>query len=66
MNGKKIMLVILITMSLLMALGAWAMVDGAIAYRNRTLIEERASGTETLSFEHNHQIPERYYQILEG
>lgn len=59
MQGKKIMFVIIITMSLLVAFGAWVMVDGAIAYRNRTLIKERATGIETLSFD-------RFHQILEG
>lgn len=58
MYGKRLFLIFIIAMSLLAAFGMWVMVDGAISYRNRTLLDDRASGTDTLSWNHLNQMLE--------
>lgn len=40
MNGKKLYIFVLVSMTLLAALGVWAMVDGAIAYRQRPMVQD--------------------------
>lgn len=40
MNGKRIYIAFLISMALIAALGLWALVDSAIAYRQRPRVED--------------------------
>lgn len=40
MNGKKMYIAILVSMTLLAALGIWTIVDRAIAYQNRPRLED--------------------------
>lgn len=40
MYGKKLYAFVLIFMTLIAALGVWTIIDGAVAYRNRTILED--------------------------
>ena len=49
MVGRKFYVVVLISMSLIAAIGLWAMVDGAIAYRERPRLETSSAPGDTQS-----------------
>lgn len=49
MSGKRFYALVLVTMTLLAAFGAWVMVDGAVAYRTRPRVEDSVSNHESLS-----------------
>ena len=47
MSGKKIYTLIIVSMTLLAAFGAWVMFDGAYAYNHRTRLEVQSESNPT-------------------